>query len=123
LFHQVTGCDKNIIDNTCIQSCNKTANITNLKHVSYQIEKSPGNYHRVFSDTHFLNTKIVTDLPNVFSGFLIDLRAIKTQSKISMDKAQLVNGFESLIKGEPDADAKLHQAISPTTMAQYKKGI
>jgi len=63
LFHQVTGCKKNIVDNTCIQKCKKTSSITNLKEVSLFLDKSMGNYNSVYNDSNFLNTEIVSDLP------------------------------------------------------------
>lgn len=123
LFHQVTGCEKHHVDDTCIQQCEKYSSITNLKKNTFLIQKSKGNYHRVFGSRHFLNTDIVADLPNFFSGFMIDLTEVKTETKIGCDKIQLLQYFQNLLQGKPDADFDLHQVIHPTTNAQYKKGI
>ena len=79
LFHQVTGCGKDQIDATCISQCEKSATITNLKNDTIYLEKSNGNYHRIFNETNFLNTEIVTDFTDLFSGFLVDLREIKNR--------------------------------------------
>jgi U32 family peptidase len=123
LFHQVTGCNKNKIDDTCIQQCEKSSSITNLKDVSLLIKKTEGNYHSIYGDTHFLNTDIVTDVPDLFTSFLIDLRDIQTDTKIGMDKSRLVKLFENHLNGNPDAAEELKQSIHPSTNTQYKKGI
>jgi putative protease len=123
LFHQVTGCEKSNIDDTCIQQCNKSSSITNLKKVTYLIEKSKGNYHRIYNETNFLNTDIVMDMQDLFSGFLIDLRDIKTKTRIGIDKSGVIKLFESLLIGNPDSKKELEQIIQPTTSAQYKIGI
>ncbi len=123
LFHQVSGCEKNKIDNTCIQECEKSASITNLKNASFIIEKSKRNYHKIYNEVNFLNTDIVTDLPDLFSSFLIDLRDIKTETKIEMEKLGLIELFENLLNGNPDASMELNQIIFPVTNIQYQKGI
>ena len=78
--------------------------------------ESIGNYN-------FLNTDIVTDLPDVFSCFFIDLRDIKTETKIEMDKPGIIKLFENLLNGNHDSKNELKQIIHPSTNAQYKKGI
>jgi putative protease len=123
LFHQVTGCEKNKIDDFCIPQCEKSASITNLKKVSLFIEKTKGNYHGIYNETHFLNTDIVTDVPDLFSGFFIDLRDIKTDTKIERDKLRIVTLFENHLDGNPDSAEELKQSIHPSTSTQYKKGI
>ena len=123
LLHQIIGCEKNRINEDCIQKCNKSSSITNLKNVSLFIEKKRGNYHCVYNNNNFLNTDIVTDLPNIFSSFFIDLRDIKTETKIEMDKSGLIKLFESLLNGNPDSKNELKQIIHPSTNAQYKRGI
>ncbi len=123
LFHQVTGCKKNKIDETCIQRCEKSSSITNLKNVSLLIEKTKGNYHNIYNETNFLNTDIVKDVPNLFAGFLIDLRAIKTDTKIEMDKSKIVKLFENHLGGKSGSTEELKQSIYPSTNSQYIKGI
>ena len=123
LFQQVTGCKKNKMDNTCIQQCDRSSKITNMKDVSFCIEKSKGNYHTIYNETNFLNTDIVTDIPNIFSSFFIDLRDIKTNTQIEIDKAGIIRCFEDLLDGKPDSKNNLKQIIHPSTKAQYSTGI
>lgn len=124
LFHQVVGCQKKQIDETCIPYCEKSATITNnLKNEIIYLEKSKGNYHRIFNEENFLNADIVTDVPDLFSGFLIDFRDIKTETQADMNKSGVITNFENLLNGNPDSKVKLHQTIYPTTNAQYKRGI
>jgi len=68
LFHQVVGCEKNAIDTDCIQNCRKSSSIVNLKNVSFFLKKEKGNYHSIYNDKNYLNTDIVTDFPDIFSG-------------------------------------------------------
>ncbi len=121
LFHQVTGCEKRTIDDACIPYCNKTASITNLKNETFLIEKSKGNNHRIYNDINYLNTDIIADFPDLISGFLIDLRDIKTETKIKTDKPGIISMFENLLSGS--LKKELDQIIYPTSNVQYKKGI
>ncbi|NPE27351.1 U32 family peptidase [Methanococcoides sp. SA1] len=123
LFHQVTGCEKNVIDENCIPECKRSTIIINLKNESFIIEKSKGNYHSLYHNFNFLNTDIVEDLAGKFSNFLIDLREIKTATKRTVDKTKMIKLFQNLIKGKPDSKKVLHENISQITMEQYKKGI
>ncbi|MDD2306343.1 MAG: DUF3656 domain-containing protein [Prolixibacteraceae bacterium] len=123
LFHQVTGCGKDQIDNTCISQCEKSATITNLKNDTIYLEKSKGNYHRIFNETNFLNPEIVTDVSDLFSGFLIDMREIKTVTQTDLNKSELIKLFVTLLDGNPDSKTELQRAIYPTTKAQYQRGI
>jgi len=122
LFQQVTGCEKSQIDDTCIR-CEKASSITNLKDETFLISKTKGNYHNIYNEQNFLNTDIVTDEPDLFSGFLIDLRDIKTGTKIGMDKSGLIQLFERLLNGDPGSKEQLKQILQPSTNTQYKKGI
>jgi len=123
LFHQVVGCGKSQLDETCITRCEKSVTITNLKSEKIYLEKSEGNYHRIFSEANFLNTDIVTDAPDFFSGFSIDLRDIKTGTQTNLDKSGIIKQFENLLNGNPDSKAELQEMIHPTTNAQYLRGI
>ena len=123
LFHQVTGCEKDQIDDACIQRCERSSTITNLKKETFYIEKSKGNYHCIYDATNFLNTDLVTDIPDLFSGFLIDLRDVKTGTQIETDKSGVIKLFEELLDGDPGSEKKLKQMIHPSTNAQYLRGI
>ena len=123
LFHQVSGCNKDIIDNTCIEECEKSSTITNIKKEKFFIEKTKANYHCIYNEINFLNTAIVNDIPDVFSGFLIDLRDIKTETKTDMDKSGIIKLFENLLVDQPESEKELKQRIHLSTNIQYEKGI
>ncbi len=95
-FHQVLGCEKERIDTECIGSCSRSATITNLKKVSFIIDKSRGSYNSIYADTHFLNTDIVSDIPGKFSSFFIDLRDIKTETLAELDKVKNHSAFSKI---------------------------
>ena len=123
MFHQVSGCKKNIVDDKCIQRCKNSASITNLKDVSYFIDKEKGGYHTVYNEANFLNTDIVTDIPDMFSDFFIDLRDIKTGTETEMTKLEMVKLFENYLNGDSSPITKLQQNIQPSTNTQYLRGI
>ena len=123
LFHQVTGCEKNRIDEDCIPHCEKGSSITNLKKETFFIEKTKGNYHRIYNEFNYLNTEISTDFSNFFSTFLIDLRDIKTKTDIETDKKGIITLFENLLHGIEDSKEELKRSIYPTTKIQYSAGI
>lgn len=122
LIHQVTGCEKSTIDADCILHCAKSASITNSKDVALFIEKS-GGYHSIYNNNNFLNIEIVTDLPDIFSSFMIDLRDIKTETKVEVDKIGIIKMFENLLNGDHESKNALKQSIYPSTDTQYLKGI
>ncbi|MBI9062702.1 MAG: U32 family peptidase [Marinilabiliaceae bacterium] len=122
LFHQVTGCEKHKLDEACIQQCDKSACITNLKKETFIIDKSKGFYHTIYNETNFLNTAIVTDLPDHFSSYFIDLRDVKTTTKTEVDKSSLIKLFHEHLNGDPQSTEKLHHTIYPTINTPYTRG-
>lgn len=123
LFHQVTGCEKSAMDSNCVAHCKKSASITNLKESTFILDKSEGNHPTVYNAFNVLNTAIVNDIPNRFTSFLIDLRVIKTNTKVTADKVELIALFKALLSGNSEAETKIHDMVSPTVNSQYKKGI
>jgi putative protease len=123
MFHQVTGCKKNIVDDKCMQRCEKSSFITNLKQVSFFIDKAKGDYHSVYNEANFLNTDIVSDIPHFFSNFFIDLREVKTGTHFTMGKSAVVKLFERVINGGHTSAIELNGVIYPSTNTQYIKGI
>jgi len=123
LFHQVIGCEKDRMDEDCIQDCQKSSVITNLKKEPLFIEKTKGNYPCIYNHHHFLNTDIVGDIPDFFSRFFIDLRDIKTETTLEMDKSGIIQLFENFLKGTLGAREELEQRVHPATNIQYTKGI
>ena len=123
LFYQVTGCEKYKMDDSCIQQCAKYSSITNLKKETFIIEKTKGNYHRVYNASNLLNTDVVTDLPDLFSSFFIDLSDIKTETKIELDKASIIKLFKKHLSGDSDSTLQLQHIIHPSNNIQYKDGV
>jgi putative protease len=123
LFHQVIGCEKSTIDEECILKCNNSSSITNQKGTSLYLEKTEGMYHGIYNNHNYLNTDIVTDLPYIFSGFLIDLRNIKTETDTTADKSKIIDMFKNLLAGNPDSMKETSKTIHPSTNAQYLRGI
>ncbi len=123
LFHQVSGCEKNKIDDSCIQECERSSSITNLKKGTFIIEKTKGNFHSLYNATNLLNTDIVKDMPDLFSSFLIDLRDIKTETKIELNKSRIIELFKNHLSGNSDSTQELKHIIYPSNNTQYKEGI
>ena len=123
LFHQVLDCEKNIVDNTCISDCEKTDSITNTKQQTYFINKTKGNYNELYNANNFLNTDIIKDLPFFFDSFLIDLRNIKTNTKLTINKSELIMLFEDAVNHNINSINKIRNNILFTTNSQYKKGL
>ena len=123
LFHQVTGCEKERMDETCVPRCERTATIANLRGEASYISKTPGDLCALYHHENFLNTRILTDLPGKFSGLLIDLRDIKTGTKVTVEKPELIRRFQDLLAGDEEAAGKIRKAVQGTTDRQYRKGI
>lgn len=123
LFHQVEGCEKTSIDKDCIKNCSKISSINRMNKKPLLIEKSRGDYHCIYNNSNFLNTSIVNEIQDKFSGFLIDLREIKTETKITLRKEQIITLFENLLNGKDGSEKELKKHISPSTNTQYIKGI
>ncbi len=123
MFHQVSGCKKNIVDDKCIQRCKKTASITNLKDVTYFIDKEKNGYHTVYNEANFLNTDIISDIHNIFDTFLIDLRDIKTNTETKQNKLNIIKLFQSHLSGDTKSINSLQKTIYPSTQSQYQRGI
>ena len=64
-----------------------------------------------------------SNFPDFFSGFLIDLSVIKTDTQIELDKSGVIRLFENLVNGISGSAKEIHQRIYPTTNSQYKQGI
>ena len=123
LSHQVEGCKKSIIDGYCISDCAKNSSIRNMQGENFVIDKGRGNYHSVYNEHNYLNTKVMYDFPDMFSEYFIDLTNIKTSTEIIIDKIRIIDLFEEIINGDSESVADLHANISQTTCQQYVKGI
>ena len=123
LLHPIEGCAKSIVDDECTLACNRSSSITNLKGGALFVDKSKGCYHRIYNEHNFLNADIVTDLPDRFSSFFVDLTAVKTATKVAMDETCIIRIFEDLLNEKPGAREELEKAIYPSSNVQYQRGI
>jgi len=123
LFHQVSGCHKDRMDQHCIGDCQRTDFIRNEKNGLLIIEKTRGNHNRVYNAEHFLNTDIVNDIPNKFDSLFINLQKVDSGTNVETDKTSLIRIFEKLVNGDPESVIELQKVLSPTTNKQYQKGI
>ncbi len=122
-FQQTVGCKKPTIEEGCMLKCTKATSITNVKGVSFAVDKQKGGYPSIYNNEQFLNVDIVSDLADLFDEFFIDLTNIGAGSKTELDKAQLIKNFESLLKGDDQAIQQLNNMISLSTNAQYSQGL
>ena len=137
-FQQSVGCEKPRIDNGCMLSCDKSTSITNLKGVSFAIDKQKAGYPSIYNNDQFLNTEIIKDLTPLFDGFMIDLTNIGAGDKESPDKAALIEHFELLLKhGKSEsfgnaiqlsteqisAQDALNALVPESTNVQYHNGL
>ena len=111
------------MDDECLPKCKKSTSIINLKETAFIINKNKDEHNCMYSNLNFLNTEIVTDLPDLFSGFFIDLRDIKTGTKLPRDKAEIIQSFQNLLSGKENSALQIKEVIQPTTNSQYKKGL
>ncbi len=123
LSQQIIGCHKQIMDEDCTPNCTKTSSITNDKGISFTVEKSKGNHHQIYNNENYLNIEIVKDLPQKFDSFFVDLSEISTETKITVEKTEIIDRFSDLLTGNTTFYNKLNTLIHPTTNAQYHKGI
>ncbi|RDH84743.1 MAG: collagenase-like protease [endosymbiont of Galathealinum brachiosum] len=122
-FQQTVGCKKPTIEDGCMLKCTKATTITNVKGVSFAVDKQKGGYPSIYNHEQFLNLDIVSDLADLFDEFFIDLTNIGAGSKAELDKAQLVKYFENLLSGDDQAPQKLSNMVSISTNAQYRQGL
>ncbi len=123
LFQEVVGCSKEKVDELCLPGCTRSASISRPGKGDFFIEKTAANYMRIYNEKNYLNTDIVGELSGRFSGFLIDLRKIKTNTRLKTGLSDLVQLFEELLKEKEGAAHKIRQVITPTNASQYLTGI
>lgn len=122
-FQQSVGCEKPRIDNGCMLSCDKSTTITNLKGVSFAIDKQKSGYPSIYNQDQFLNMQVINDLADLFDSFLIDLTNIGAGDKASPDKVALIHQFEQLLAGTQEVETKLHSMVPNSTVSQYHTGL
>lgn len=123
LFQQITGCEKSILDSSCIKNCQRNTPLETFDKGCITVEKTKGNYHTLYNNHNYLNTDIAHDNFNMFNHFFIDLRDIETETTVTVGKKEIVQRFEDFIRGDDPSGVELRKHIQPTTHKQYKKGI
>jgi putative protease len=122
-FQQTVGCKKPSIEDGCMLKCTKATTITNIKGVSFSIDKQKGGYPSIYNHEQFLNVDAVKDLSDLFDEFFIDLTNIGAGSKQEQDKVQLIKHFEALLKGIGDSHHQLSNLVKVSTNDQYVQGL
>ncbi len=122
-FQQSVGCEKPRIDNGCMLSCDKSTSITNLKGMSFSIDKQKAGYPSIYNDDQFLNTQIIQDLSSLFDGFMLDLTNIGAGDKPLPDISSILSQFKALLNGDSDAVSQLNSLVKKSTDEQYHVGL
>ncbi len=126
-FQQTVGCKKPTIEDGCMLKCTKATTITNVKGVSFAVDKQKGGYPSIYNHEQFLNLEIINDLEHVFDEFFIDLTDIGSGSKEKLDKLMLLQHFENTLSTDNainiDAQAHINNLVSIKTNAQYTQGL
>jgi putative protease len=122
-FQQTVGCKKPSIEDGCMLKCEKSTSITNVKGVSFAVDKQKGGYPSIYNHEQFLNMDAVNDFSHFFDEFFIDLTDIGRGSKEKLDKVQLIHHFENVLKGVQESAVQLHEMVTVSTNAQYQQGL
>lgn len=122
-FQQTVGCKKPRIDASCMLSCKKETTVTNVKGISFAIDKQKGGYPSIYNHEQFLNMDIVTDYADKFDEFMIDLTDIGSGDKEKLDKTVLLAHFQDLISGQTHAADQLNHMVKVKTRQQYVEGL
>ncbi|MFA0232977.1 U32 family peptidase, partial [Vibrio sp. 10N.261.45.A7] len=122
-FQRTVGCNKAAIEAGCMLKCEKATTITNVKGISFAVDKQKGGYPSIYNHEQFLNHDAVTDFSGLFDEFFIDLTNIGAGSKEVKDKAELIKHFEALLNGVEGSQQNLEQLVEIRTNAQYVQGL
>ncbi|MFV0449201.1 MAG: peptidase U32 family protein [Vibrio sp.] len=123
LIIQSIGCKKQRMNKGCMKRCEKSASIISLKGQSHVIHKQRGNHNCLYGNENFLNLDLLTDVPDVFTDIMIDLRDIPTNTQLSVSKSELIHLFKQALNGDDAAQQALLSNIIGTTNKQYLKGL
>ncbi|WP_407333577.1 peptidase U32 family protein [Enterovibrio sp. 27052020O] len=122
-FQQTVGCNKPAIEAGCMLRCEKATTITNVKGISFAVDKQKGGYPSIYNHEQFLNMDAVADLSYLFDEFFIDLTNIGGGSKEQADKVELVKHFEKLVNGDVSVREELFTMVPINTNDQYQQGL
>jgi len=122
-FQRTVGCKKPSIDDACMLSCEKATTITNVKGISFAVDKQKGGYPSIYNHEQFLNLEAVRDFSGLFDEFFIDLTDIGAGSKERLDKVTLIQEFELFLADLEQPIETLKTMVSVSTNAQYEQGL
>jgi putative protease len=122
-FQQTVGCNKPSIEDGCMLKCQKATTITNVKGISFAVDKQLGGYPSIYNHEQFLNFDAVKDFSDLFDEFFIDLTDIGSGSKAQQDKAALIKHFEDFLAGNQEAEITVKNLVTISTNAQYQQGL
>jgi putative protease len=122
-FQRTVGCKKPSIDAACMLSCKKETTITNVKGISFAVDKQKGGYPSIYNHEQFLNLEAIKDFSGLFDEFFIDLTDIGSGSKEKLDKTILIQEFEKSLSGMDGSKDILKNMITVSTNAQYEQGL
>jgi len=122
-FQQTVGCNKPSIEDGCMLKCQKATTITNVKGVSFAVDKQLGGYPSIYNHEQFLNFDAIKDFSDLFDEFFIDLTDIGAGSKAQQDKAALIKHFEDFLEGDQAVETTVQQMVPISTNAQYQQGL
>jgi putative protease len=126
-FQRTVGCNKPSIEDGCMLKCEKATTITNVKGISFAVDKQKGGYPSIYNHEQFLNTEAIDDFSSLFDEFFIDLTDIGSGSKTKQDKALLIQLFEQQLSDDETAKiaakTELKNLITIATNAQYQQGL
>ena len=122
-FQRTVGCNKPSIEAGCMLKCEKATTITNVKGISFAVDKQKGGYPSIYNHEQFLNHEAVTDFSGLFDEFFVDLTNIGAGSKEVKDKVELIKHFEALLNGVEGSQQNLEQLVEVRTNAQYVQGL
>jgi putative protease len=122
IVRNCTGCKKESADHWCLESCNKSVNVSDDKNSTFFVTKRPGFYNQIYNNRHYFNPAVVHDVDADNAVFLVDLRSIASKTEIKCSRQELIALFESFIAAKLSA-TRLREVILQTTSAQYTRGI
>jgi putative protease len=122
-FQQTVGCKKPSIEDGCMLKCEKATTITNVKGISFAVDKQKGGYPSIYNHEQFLNLEAIKDVSNLFDEFFIDLTNIGAGSKEQADKAILLAHFEKVLNGDDASQVQINEMVEISTNAQYRQGL
>ncbi|WP_148300814.1 U32 family peptidase [Shewanella marina] len=123
LFLQTRGCRKTQIDDKCLDRCQKSTEVLSLDSDAFIIDKQRGSHNNLYAQQHFMNTESVTQMPQFFGRYLIDMRVINTHTHIEVSPLELVTLFKRFIAGDIEAGQQLQSVVTQTSCQQYHKGL